>query len=246
MLLKLIACNVFTREACLAVARSPHAIDVEFTELGEHSSPDHLRRRLQQLIDQAENGEKRYDAILLLFGLCGNATVGLHTRSAPLVIPRAHDCCTILLGSRQEFEAHFRDNPSTPFSSVGYMERGQYFLHTAEDTTDLAAEDPFAAYVEQYGEENARYIWDTLHPGAREENARAYFIDLAETSHLAQIDKFRRDVESRGLQFHLLRGNLRLISSLALGDWDDDDFLVLPPDRRIAAVYDWRQIVRGE
>ena len=31
MLLKLIACNVFTREACLVVAESPHVVDLEFT-----------------------------------------------------------------------------------------------------------------------------------------------------------------------------------------------------------------------
>ena len=34
MLLKLIACNVFMREACLCIARSPHVIDVDFLELG--------------------------------------------------------------------------------------------------------------------------------------------------------------------------------------------------------------------
>ncbi|MDT8390153.1 MAG: DUF1638 domain-containing protein [Lentisphaeria bacterium] len=245
MLFKLIACNVFTREACIAVAESPHTIDLEFTEIGEHSAPDHLRDKLQQLITQAENCGKRYDAILLLFGLCGNATLDLHTEKFPLVIPRAHDCCTILLGSKQAFTTYFKEHPSTPFSSVGYMERGEYFLRTADDQSEAGMEDPFAAYVEQYGEENARYIWDTLHPGAREESAKAYFIDIPETHALADIDGFKKKVEDRGLEFSILEGRLTLIRQLIQGDWKTSDFLVIEPGQRIAAVYDWDDVLRA-
>lgn len=246
MLLKLIACNVFTREACIAVAESPHTIDLEFTEVGEHSAPDHLRANLQALITRAEHCGKRYDAILLLFGLCGNSTLDLRADTCPLVIPRAHDCCTILLGSRQTFSTYFKDHPSTPFSSVGYMERGEYFLRTMEDQSEESLEDPFAAYVEQYGEENARYIWDTLHPGAREESAKAYFIDVPETHAHADIDGFKKKVLERGLDFSILEGKLTLIRQLTQGEWNDDDFLVLKPGQRVSAVYDWDEILRAE
>ena len=59
MLLKLIACNVFTREACLAVSESPHVVDLEFTELGEHVHSDTLRALLQGHgfeVDEARHG----------------------------------------------------------------------------------------------------------------------------------------------------------------------------------------------
>ena len=124
MLLKLISCNVFQREASWCVARSPHVIDTEYTELGEHVRSAGLRQIIQDKIDATEASGKTYDAILLLFGLCGNSTVGLQARRTRLVIPRAHDCCTILLGSRAKFTEHFGAAPSTPFSSAGYIERG--------------------------------------------------------------------------------------------------------------------------
>lgn len=89
MLLKLIACNVFMREACWCIARSPHVIDVDFFELGEHMQPTRLKAALQAKIDEASRSAKNYDAILLLYGLCGNAAVGLQARSIRLVIPRA-------------------------------------------------------------------------------------------------------------------------------------------------------------
>ena len=76
MLLKLISCNVFQREASWCIARSPHVIDVEYTELGEHVRSAGLREIIQGKIDATEASGKAYDAILLLFGLCGNATIG--------------------------------------------------------------------------------------------------------------------------------------------------------------------------
>ena len=116
---KLIACNVFMREACYCISQSPHAIDVEFTELGEHVRSDALRQLIQSRIDAAEDSGKPYEAILILFGICGNAGIGLAARKTRLVMPRAHDCCTILLGSRARFQEHFGAQPSTPFGSAG-------------------------------------------------------------------------------------------------------------------------------
>ena len=89
---------------------------------------------------------------------------GLAGRKTKLVLPRAHDCCTILLGSKERFQEHFQDNPSTPFSSVGYLERGSYYLRTEGGDRQIQYGDQFAALVEQYGEDNAKYIWESMHP----------------------------------------------------------------------------------
>ena len=94
---------------------------------------------------------------------------GCRAHKTRLVIPRAHDCCTILLGSKQRFQEHFGDNPSRPFGSVGYLERGSYFVRTDLEDGQIQYGDPFAALVEQYGEDNARYIWESMHPADLEE-----------------------------------------------------------------------------
>jgi hypothetical protein len=245
VLLKLIACNVFTREVCLAISQSPHTVDLEFTEIGEHVTPERLRKVIQGRIDEAEESPKKYDAILLLFGLCGNATAGLKACRTTLVIPRAHDCCTILLGSKAAFEEHFRDSPSTPFSSVGYMERGEYFLRTADDQTELGIDQAYEAYVKEYGEENARYIWEAMHPGAREEGAKAVFINLPSINGARALAEFRSQAQERGLEFQVREGSLRLINDLVQGNWHEEGFLVVEPNAEIAAVYDWKEIVRA-
>jgi len=243
MLLKLICCNVFQREASWCIARSPHIIDPEYTELGEHVRCENLRAILQARIDAADACGKAYDAILLLFGLCGNATVGLQARTRPLVIPRAHDCCTILLGSRAKFVEHFAAAPSTPFSSAGYLERGDYFLRTSDDGhASVETGDAYKAMVEQYGEEDAKFIWEQMHP---EHDAKAVFIELPQTSHLGYARQFQAKAQAAGKSTVQLDGDIRLVENLIAGQWDPKEYLVVPPGKTIQGVYDWEEIVRA-
>lgn len=245
MHLKLISCNVFQREAAWCIARSPHVIDPEYTELGEHARSAGLRQLLQCKIDAADVSGKPYDAILLLFGLCGNATVGLQARKTRLVIPRAHDCCTILLGSRAKYTEHFADAPSTPFSSVGYLERGSYFLRTATDGEQgVQVGDPYQALVEKFGEDDAKYIWAEMNPDHG--NNKAVFIDLPQTSHLGYAEKFAAKAKEAGKESVRLEGNIRLIENLLQGDWDEKEYLIVAPGSTIEGVYDWDQIMRAK
>ena len=245
MQLKLIACNVFLREACYCVARSPHVIDLEFTELGEHVHPEQLRAKLQGAIDAADSGARAYDAVLLLFGLCGNAGVGLRAGQVPLVLPRAHDCCTILLGSKHAFREHFGDNPSTPFSSAGYLERGEYFLRVEDGQSKVHYGDGYAELVEKYGADNAAYIWEQMHPAGQGDDKRAVFIDVPELRHLGYDEEFRVKAEGEGRQYVKLPGSLRLITALVNGEWSDEDFVVVQPGQATQGVYDFEEIIRA-
>ena len=246
MKFRLIACNVFLREACHCVARTPHVVDVEFTELGDHVHSASLRAAIQARIDAASDPARGYDAVLLLYGICGNATVGLCARATPLVIPRAHDCCGILLGSREKVKQHFAANPSLPFSSAGYMERGEYYLRVEDGESRLHYGDAFAEYVRQYGEENARYIWEAMHPAHAELPNQAVYIDLPETSHLGYAARFRERALADGKEYVQLDGSLRLVQDLIFGVWNADDFLVVQPGQRVAGVYDWSEVIRAQ
>ena len=93
-----LACEVLARPLYLCAAHSAHRVDIQLIQRGLHNQPANLRTVLQAAVDAAS--EKPYDAIALGYGLCGQATSGITARSKPLVIPRAHDCITLFLGSR--------------------------------------------------------------------------------------------------------------------------------------------------
>jgi len=244
MKFKLIACEVFTREIGLCTAHSPHTIDVEFTKKNAHDNADNLRDLLQEKIYEAD--EEDYDAILLGIGLCGNSTAGIRAGGTRIIIPRAHDCCTIFLGSRSRFEEIFENRPSTPFTSVGYMERGTTLMHESSDfASDFGLKQSFREYAEIYGEENARYIWESLHENVENNNKDIVFIDIPELSHLGFAEKAREWAGENNKNFIYEKGSIDLIKKLIDGDWDEEEFLTVMPGQKIDPVYDWKKIIQS-
>lgn len=233
---KVISCNVFKREIEYAAARLPHTLEIEFLELGEHARPRELRRKLQERIGAVDG----FDAVLLGYGLCGTATDGLAAGKVPLVLPRSHDCCGILLGSRKRFEELFADMPSSPFGSVGFVEHGDYYFSDGE----MLFGDGYAALVEQYGEDDARYIWDAMHPKLDGRLQPITFIAIPEIPCGEAMARCRARADEEGRVFQVETGSLRLIRGLLAGNWDESEFLIVPPGRSIRQVGDWNEIIR--
>ena len=248
LLLKLIACEVFARELCHCAALSPHTIDFAFTEKAAHDRSPVLRQTIQQMIDETDRAARPYDAILLGFGLCGNSVSGIRAGRLSLVVPRAHDCCTLFLGSRKRFEENFADNPSRPFSSAGYLERGAGDGYLRESTLaqTLGTDKTYEQYVELYGEENAAYIMETIGAASGADHSdTVVFIDVPETSHLGFAEKCRLQAEADGKTFTCLAGDIRLFRKLTSGEWDEEEFLVVQPGQKIEPCYDWDRVIRA-
>jgi hypothetical protein len=240
MRLKLICCEVFMREMCLAIAKTENIVDPEFTPKDAHEKPDYLRRLIQNGIDAVSVSEG-YDAVLLGFGLCGNSTAGIKARSIPLVIPRAHDCCTIFLGGKQKFVEYFKDNLSAEWSSAGYMERGDSYLRDTDTGKLLGLDKDYQQLIDKYGDENAKYIWETLHPTPN--TNQAIYIEVPELAHLGYLDRIKSLAKKQGKTVRVLEGDMRLIKNLVGGNWNKDEFLVVPPGKEITAVYDQEEIL---
>jgi len=244
---KLISCNVFQRELCLAIAETPVIVDPEFLELGLHERREELRSRIQERIDAASDsrpGGSGYDAIILGYGLCGNGLAGVEARSIPVVLPRAHDCCTVLMGSGPNFLASFGDNRSAPWSSAGYIERGQSYFRESELGTTMGYGLEYKELVEKYGEENASFVWETMHPETDDKKLR--YIEIPETSKLGYADMMKRKAAEEGKDFVLLPGSMRMLRALVAGAWDPAEFLVVPPGKRIVPLYDFESVFVAE
>ena len=71
-------------------------VDFEVLDFGLHLTPESLKKTLQKSIDRAG---KTHDVVLLGYGLCSMAVVGLRASNCTLVIPQVDDCIAIFLGS---------------------------------------------------------------------------------------------------------------------------------------------------
>jgi hypothetical protein len=221
--LKLISCEVLYREMCAAVARSPHQVDLEFLPKGLHDlGGPAMRARLQKAADRVD--ATQYEAVLLGYALCGNGVAGLVSRNLPLVIPRAHDCIALLMGGRDRYRIYFENHPGVFFRSTGWLERGQ----------DL---DQAALLIARYGEDNGRYLIEQFNGYQRNYRKLAYIATGLEPDGSFERQA-REEAARRGWQFEIIRGDLRLFERLVAGDWDENDFLVVPPGWRVKPTYD--------
>ncbi len=190
-----------------------------------------------------------YDAIILAYGLCGAATAGLRAGSIPLVVPRAHDCITLFLGSRERYTAEFTGHPGTYWYVQDFVERsddGGAFAGMGA-VSDAAARATHEEYVAKYGEDNAAYLMEAL-GGWSSHYDRAAFVDMAiaDRQGTAAVEaQARDDAERRGWTFEKLAGELILVRRLVDGDWAPEDFLVLQPGERLAMSYD-EAVIRAE
>jgi hypothetical protein len=238
MRLKLISCEVFYREMCTAVARSPHMVDLAFQPIGFHSiGSAPMVARLQALVDGVD--ASRYEAILLGYALCNNGVAGLQARSIPLVIPRAHDCITLFLGSHARYVDYFNNHPGVYFETTGWFERGIETGELSQITIQrqMGMDSTYEELVTKYGEDNAKYLYSEL-CDTRKNYTQYTFIEMGVGPDEDFEDRVRKDAEERGWKFETVKGDMSMIQRLVDGIWDDKEFLVVPPGSRIVAKYD--------
>jgi hypothetical protein len=201
-----------------------------------HNTPAILRSRLQQAIDAAS--AQPYDALALAYGLCGQATAGLVARARPLVVPRAHDCITLFLGSRARYDAQFEQQPGTYWYALDYIERddgaaGSMGLGAGAGTEGQAV---YEQYVVKYGKDNADYLMEIMGQW-QAHYRRAAFVDMGIGDGSRIEDMARQAAARRGWAYEKISGDMVLLRRLLYGDWDGD-FLALQPGERLAMTYD--------
>ena len=186
-----------------------------------------MKQALQEEIDRAED----YDAILLGYGLCGMGIRGLrsHTR---MVVPRAHDCITLLMVSREAYKAYSKKNPGTYFRSMGWIERAKPERDVDGKPINTATQLGFLPnledYIKKYGQDNGRFLFDTI-SGALNYTTLGYIEMGIAPEHIQEAEQETRE---KKWEFKKIKGKLSLFQKLVDGDLDDD-FLIVEPEKTI-------------
>jgi hypothetical protein len=187
----------------------PAEVTHEVLDFGLHLRPEKLREALQAKIDEASAGS---EVLLLGYGLCSMAVIGLQARSAYLVIPRVDDCIAIFLGSCAAYQAQAKKEPGTYYLTKGWIEVG--------DT-------PFEEHkqlIEKYGEAKARRMTGLMLKNYR----RLAFINTGQY----EIERFReyaqKTADSFALRFEEIEGSYALVQKMVNGPWDAEFVVVAP------------------
>jgi hypothetical protein len=234
MRLKLISCEVLFREMCDACAHSPHQVDLEFLRKGLHDlGAKAMAEKIQGVVDRAPEGV--YEAILLGYGLCGNGLDGLTARHTRLVLPRAHDCIALLMGSRERYQTYFEGNPGTYYQSTGWLERGKGLQQLTHNT--MGFNESLEAMIRKYGEDNGRYLYEEM-TRYRSQYRKLTFIETGLEAGGKFIAQASTEAKEKGWSFERLPGDLTWLRRMVEGEWAEPEFVVAEPGQRIVASYD--------
>lgn len=232
----LVACDVFRDEIAAIGGEQPPWRSVVYRPMGLHDEPDKLRAELQKTITETEE-DGEVEVIVLAYAMCGNGLLGLRGGRCPLVLPRAHDCITVLLGNAARQQSLFREEPGTYFYSPGWVRERRVpgpdraaFLREYYEERFGDDEDMIEELVEADAESFSHY-------------KRAVYLDL--TGNEQARSYCRKCADQLGWKYEEMAADASFLRGLLLGPWGAERYLVVQPGERISASND-EQIVRAE
>lgn len=253
MRLKLIACKIMFREISYVCSTSDSIVDITWMRQGKHNYPEQLHDLLQEEIDLIESGEDShtnkmndesetddgvaddFDAIVLGYGLCSNAISGLKTKSHRLVIPKAHDCITLFMGSKETYTHYFNEIPGCYWYTADWIEN-------ADMPGPERQKRMIRMYEEKgYDEDTIEYLLETMDGLNNYHNAAYISMPFFDKEKYREVTK--QAASHFGWQYHEIEGNMSLFERLINGDWNEEDFLVLEPGETAVQSYD-QEILR--
>ena len=202
-----IACRTIEHELRAAMCACRCCDEVIWLESGLHDVPAKLHGVLQDALD----GCTGFDTVLLAMGFCGNSVLGLRSGGFQLVLPRADDCITLLLGSTAR--------------RVELLSERAYFMTEGWLRGERNLWREYEHVVERYGKNRGKAVFDTMLRNYRKlvlvdtgcfdtEEARAQTQEIARKLNLAYDE---------------IPGTLQYLRRLLDGPWEKESFIVLPP-----------------
>jgi hypothetical protein len=186
----------------------PPEMKCQVLDFGLHVNPEKLRNTLQETID-AVGAE--YDTIVLGYGLCSQAIIGIKATHCQVVVPRVDDCIAIFLGSCAAYQQQFKSEPGTYYLTKGWIKVG---------------DSPFAEYEQilvNQGKDRADRIMRLM----LKNYTRLALINTGQHEMDYYREYAQKTAERFGLRYEEIEGSTALVKKMIAGPWDDD-FIVIP------------------
>ncbi len=230
----IILCRVLELEIEHFAAGVDHIVRIVRLEQGLHNEPNKLRAQVQQAVESIEQ-ETTAEVVVLGYGLCSRGTEGIRASRCRLVIPRAHDCITLLLGDRQRYADYVAHHPGTYWYSPGWI---KHHLPPGPERRKAM----YREYCDKYGPDNAEFLIETEQHW-HDNYDRATYVDVGGIGATDEDVAFTRHcADWLGWDFDRQYGDPDLLRTLVLGPWDAQRFVVIEPGETIRLTGDQRVI----
>lgn len=214
-----VACGVF-RGILERLLPAETAARVTFLDAGLHAVPKKLNRTIQATLDAIAEPS----LVVLAYGLCGNGLKDIRAGRHVLLVPRADDCITMFLGSRQAYRREFEAQPGSYYLTRGWLD---------SDSTPLAE---YRKYVSRFGEETALWLMDQQYS-----HYKRLVLVAQDAADLEQYRPAAQDVAAFcarwGMQYDEIVGSddylRRLVETALALEGAGEDFFVVPPGGEI-------------
>lgn len=212
----IITCKTIKAEVNKAIEETGFEAPVIYLESGLHNFPENLHKVLQTELDRISN----VDQVLMVMGYCGNAILGLKPEGFRVVVPKADDCLTMLLGSQKKRKEVQNDLP-TYFLSKGWLDS----LEAIEGTMY----EDFNRTEKKYGRARAEKILRLTFKHYH----RIGLIDTGTFELKGLLERAQIHADFLKLKCDVIPGTLNFITKFLTGPWDDD-FLIFNSGETIA------------
>lgn len=206
----IIACESI-KDELKKVFNGEKSIKLKFLPINFHRKPGKLTGVLQQAIDKAA---EHSESIVLGYGLCSNATVGLTAPGIRVMIPRTHDCISMYLGGQRNYKKFFFQYPGTYFLTKSWIDNQKDPLGLVENE-----------YQQRVGDEMAKEAMDT--------ELKNYnyigFINNQTGNTPYYKNKSIENAQFFDKEYIELEGSDTFIKKILYGPYDTRDFVILEP-----------------
>ncbi len=238
---KLLGCKILEREIASVTFSCKNIIDVTLIQQKLHNRPEQLKKALQEEIDMIDGRMHRYsndteehdfDAILLGYGLCSNIVAGLSSKRYPLVIPKAHDCVTLLMGDKDRYMEYYKGHPGTFYFSPGFAELDNI------DNEDYLRRRYEMYLIRYHGNEKRARKAIQIEAEFTQNYQGITYIKWPELNFPEYEEMAKMRAEEKSWSFELVQGNHSILKQMVDGEWPEERFLVVRPGHHAEPSYE--------
>lgn len=181
-----------------------------------HDRPDKLRMEIQRQLDTLSGVE----LVLLPFGYCGGAVIGLKSHDFKLILPKVDDCITLFFGSRQKRNL-VNEEERTFFLTKGWLDSERNLIKE------------YKRLSKKYGQRNADAVIHMMYHNYHQ----LALIDTGLFPLDGQWKLVKKTAKLLQINCVCCQGTDELLKQLLCGPYSNERFIIIQPHQKVEKSY---------